>query len=177
MSALEERATGFTGPYRWRFEQTGSPGEETRQWILTRNCALGPQQLAACLGVLVVATLLIAIIFSFGGYWPVLPFAGIEALALMAGFVCHGRHAADRERILACGDRLVVEWTCGARVSRTERIANWVRVEYGGRRGDLVRLVAGGTAIEVGRYVPGERRGALARELRTALMHRGAGAD
>ncbi len=134
-----------------------------------RNCALGPGQLGMCIAGLAAVTLLIGATFAVHGYWPILPFAGIQVLVLGVSFLVYGRHAADRERIVASGDRLLVEWTCGTRVSRTEHVAKWLRVDYGGRRGDLIRLIAGGSTIEVGRYVPGERRGMLARELRSML--------
>jgi len=169
MSAAHSPAAGPSTQYRWRFERIGSPGEEVRQWVLSRNCALGPRQLGVCIAGLVVVTLLIGATFAMRGYWLVLPFAGIETLALATSFLVYSRHAADRERIVAAGDRLMVEWTCGTRVSRTERIAKWVRVDYGGRREDLIRLIVGGSTIEVGRYVPGERRGMLAHELRSVL--------
>ncbi|MCO5119363.1 MAG: DUF2244 domain-containing protein [Burkholderiaceae bacterium] len=169
MSAAQCPAAGPSTQYRWRFDRIGGPGEEIRQWVLTRNCALAPRQLGACIAALVAVTLLIGAVFASCGYWMVLPFAGVETLALAASFLVYSRHAADRERIVAAGDRLVVEWTCGMRVSRIERIAKWVRVDYGGRREDLVRLVVGGSTIEVGRYVPGERRGMLAHELRSVL--------
>lgn len=170
MSAAQCPAAEPSTQYRWRFDRIDGPGEEIRQWILTRNCALGPRQLGACIAGLVVVTLLIAAMFAIHGYWPILPFAGIQTLALVASFLVYSRHAADRERIVATGDRLVVEWTCGTEVFRTERISQWLRVDYGGRRNDLIRLIAGGSTIEVGRYVPGERRGMLARELQGVLV-------
>ncbi|MFA7504556.1 MAG: DUF2244 domain-containing protein [Burkholderiaceae bacterium] len=169
MSAAERPAAGQSTQYRWRFDRIGGPGEDIRQWVLARNCALGPRQLGACIAGLVAVTLLVGLMFASHGYWVVLPFAGIETLALAASFLVYSRHAADRERIVAAGDRLVVEWTCGKRVSRMERIGKWVRVDYGGRQGDLVRLIVAGSTIEVGRYVPGERRGMLAHELRSVL--------
>ena len=102
----------------------------------------------------------------------VLPFSGVETLALGLAYLAYGRHAGDHERIVADGGRLLVETVCGSRVSRIEREASWVRVDYRGRRHDLIRLVTGGATIEVGRYVPGERRGLLAEELRSALSER-----
>lgn len=171
MSAAHCPAAGPSTQYRWRFDRVGGQGEDIRQWILMRNCALGPGQLGMCIAALAAATLLIGTLFAVHGYWLILLFAGIQVLVLGASFLAYARHATDRERIVACGDRLVVEWTCGTRVSRTEREAKWLRVDYGGRPEDLIRLIAGGTTIEVGRYVPGERRGMLARELRSALAH------
>jgi uncharacterized membrane protein len=171
MSAAHCPAAEPSTQYRWRFDRIGGPGGEIRQWVLGRNCALGPRQLGMCIAALAAATLLIGALFAVHGYWLILLFAGIQVLALGASFLAYARHAADRERIVTSGSRLLVEWTCGTHVSRTEREAKWLRVDYGGQPGDLIRLVVGGTTIEVGRYVPGERRGMLARELRSVLAH------
>lgn len=169
MSAADCSGAWPSAQYRWRFNQISGPEESISQWLLPRNCALGPLQLGACLAGLVALTLLVGFLFAARGFWPVLPFAGIEALVLVVGFVVYSRHAIDRERIVATNGRILVEWICGKRVTRTERLADWVRVDYGGCRGDLVRLIADGSVIEVGRYVPGERRGMLADELRSVL--------
>jgi len=171
MSAAHCPAAGPSTQYRWRFDRVGGQGEDIRQWILMRNCALGPRQLGTCIAALAAATLLIGALFAIHGYWLILAFAGIQVLVLGASFLAYARHAADRERIVASGDRLLVEWTCGTHVCRTESEAKWLRVDYDSRREGLIRLIAGGTTIEVGRYVPGERRGMLARELRSVLAH------
>ncbi len=152
-------------PYQWT--HVAEPGRH--QWVLKRNCALSPRQLATCFAALATASLVIAIAFATHGAWPVIPYACVEVAALAAAFVFYGRHAADFERIVLERDRLVVERAHGPQLQRTELSAAWLRVEYDGTRRDLIRLVAGREALSVGRFVPDECRARLAQELRASL--------
>ena len=81
--------------YRWAH----SIEPEHQQWVLKRNCALRPRQLAACFGVLAAVSLAIASIFAWHGAWLVVPFACLEMGALAVAFVVYARHAADYDRI------------------------------------------------------------------------------
>lgn len=152
-------------PYRWI--HVAEP--QCQQWLLRRNCALTPRQLAGCFGVAVVVSLAIAVAFTVMGAWLVLPFAGLEVAALAVAFVMHARHAGDYERIVVTGGRLMVERLHGGELDRIECQPAWVRVEYRGARRELIRLVAGGREMSVGRFVPDDGRRELARELRASL--------
>ena len=101
----------------------------------------------------------------------VMPFVGLELLAVGVAFWIFARHASDGERISLEGSRLVVELESGGRLQRAEFNRDWVRVEpkNGGR--SLIQLSAQGRSVEVGRYVLPELRSALAREIRMALRH------
>lgn len=110
----------------------------------------------------------IAAVLASRGAWPVIPFACVEVVALAIAFVVHGRHAGDFERVVLQGSRLLVETVSGERVRRRELQSGWIRVEHGGRR-ELIRLVAGGEALAIGRFVPDDRREELAREMRSVL--------
>ncbi len=151
--------------YRWAH----SIEPEHQQWVLKRNCALRPRQLAACFGVLATVSLAIASIFAWNGAWVVVPFACLEMGALAVAFVVYARHAADYERIVVGPGRLVVEQSHGGSLERIECRPAWIRVEYQGSHRELIRLVAGGSEVAVGRFVPGESRGDLALELRRSL--------
>lgn len=141
-----------------------------QEWLLKRNCSLAPRQLAVIFGALAAVSLGIAAMFATWGAWLVLPFAVIEALALGTAFVVYARHAADYERIVLCRDCLLVE-TCQAyRLRREECVPAWTRVEYSGRRRELVGLVAAGRRIDVGRYVAESDRRRLARHLTVQLQ-------
>lgn len=149
-----------------RFLSTTSNGSE---WLSRRNCALTPAQLAACFGALAIASLAVAGAWAAAGAWVVVPFACIEIGALAVAFVAYGRHAVDFERVVVDADRVRVESTHGPRTRRWEGDRGRVRVEYGGGRRELVRLVARDEAIEVGRFVLEQDRAGLAKELRVAL--------
>jgi len=152
-------------PYRWiHLAEAGS-----QQWVLRRNCALSPRQLALCFAVIGMLSLAIATVFAFQGAWLVVPFAGIEMLALCIAFVVHARHAGDYERIVLSAGRVRVERLHGGSLATDECQAPWVRVEYRGARRELIRLVAAGRELAVGRFVPDGERIQLAHELRASI--------
>jgi len=151
--------------YRWSYIVDSG----RHQWLLKRNCALRPWQLAAWFVTVVVAALAIAAVCAAGGAWIVIPFAIVEAIAVAVAFMVYARHAADYERIEATGDRLVVECGIGSRIDRFEHGGRPVRVEYDEHAREPIRLVAGGETIAVGRYVPDDRKAVLVQQLRGAL--------
>jgi uncharacterized membrane protein len=143
-------------------------------WLIKRNCSASPTQLAAVFGSLVAVSFAFGVAFAALGLWMVLPFVGLELLAVAVAFLCYGRHAADIERIELVADRLTVE-----KVEAEQRRC-WrfdpahVRVEVEERGRGLgarvrVRLAAHGGGIEVGRHLQDARRLQLAGELRMAL--------
>ena len=151
--------------YRWIcLEERGR-----KQWLLKRNCALSPRQLAGCFGALGAVSLAIAAAFASQGAWMVVPFACVELAALATAFVVYARHAADYERILVTPRRLVVERVLGRNVDRVEIEPRGVRVEFEESHRSPLRLVAGRRQLEIGRFVPGDRRSDLVRELRESL--------
>lgn len=143
-----------------------------QQWLISRNCALTPRQLGWWFGTLAVLSVALAGAFAAQGAWLVIPFTGVELLALVAAFVAYGRHAGDYERIVVAPDRIVVERCSGGQVARQEVEPGWARFEYeGGRRG-VIRLVAGRTKVPIGSFLPEQSRERLVRELRASLVER-----
>ena len=144
-----------------------------QQWVLKRNCALTPVQLAAAVGGVGLVSVVVAIVCACFGAWPVIPFAGLEMAALLVAFVVHGRHAGDYERIVVSPEAVIVESVDADRIVRQSLRPEWLRVEYrqedlkGGRQ--LIRLVSGRQELAVGRFVPADRRALLARQLRASL--------
>lgn len=151
--------------YRWSYIVDA----DRHQWLLKRNCALRPWQLASWFFTVALAALAIAAVCAAGGAWIVIPFAIVEAIALTAAFVAYARHAADYERIEATGGRLVIECGCGPSVERIERDGRRIRVEYDPHAREPIRLVAGGESIAVGRFVPDDSKAILVQQLRGAL--------
>ena len=151
--------------YKWKYAVDAG----AHQWVLKRNCALTPGQLGGWFGSLALISLLLAVIFAARGAWLVFPFTLIEIGALGFAFVWWGRHAGDYERIVISADLLSVETSSGDRRRRVERPPAWARIEYDGARRDPIRIVAGGESIDVGNFVPDDRRAALAKELRGVL--------
>jgi len=151
--------------YRW--SHVAEPG--VARWLLKRNCALSPRQLACCFGALAAVTTSIALAFAMQGAWLTLPFALVESAALAVAYVVYARHAGDYERIVVEPGRLVVERASGGATARLECRSGWVRVAYGGRRREPIRLIAGDREVAVGRFVPDGSKEQLVRELRASL--------
>ena len=58
---------------------------------IRENCSISPAAFAGVLGLLAVVTLSIGIGFAAMGAWLILPFAGLEVLALGAAFLAYAR--------------------------------------------------------------------------------------
>ncbi len=139
-------------------------------WLLKRNCSASPSQLAAVFGSLVAVSFVFGVAFAALGLWMVLPFVGIELIAVAVAFFWYGRHAVDFERIELASDLLVVDRVDGSARHRWEFDARAVRVLVDEKsRSVRVRLAAHGAAVEIGRHLREGSRSELARELRAAL--------
>jgi uncharacterized membrane protein len=137
-----------------------------------RNCSISPRDSCWLLAFAMCVSLGIAAGFACFGAWLILPFAGLEMLALAAAFYLNGRHAADYERIAFAEGRLLVEARDAERLEQHEFNAAWVRVAER-RLGREVRLLlrSHGREFEVGRHLDAERRLSLAARLRHSLSN------
>ena len=155
-----------------RFGAESGAGERavrSVQWLLKRNCSITPRQMMGFYVSVCVLSLGIAAGFWIQGATLVLPFAGLELLALGAALMLYSRHATDSENIRLQAGRLTVEHTSGRTTQRAEFAPAWVRVEPEHGDGSLVELSGQGQRIAVGRFVRPELRRQLADELRWAL--------
>jgi uncharacterized membrane protein len=143
---------------------------------LKRNCSISPEALGLLLASMMLLSFAIGITFAFFGAWMILPFAGLEMVAVAAAFYLHGRHAADYERIVLRGGRLVIEVCEADKTMVREMNPHTVRVAERSRtRQYSVALLAEGDEIEVGRHLDDERRRLLAATLRQQLGNTGRG--
>lgn len=114
----------------------------------------------------------IGVAFSLAGAWPVLPFAGIEIIALWLALRHVARHGDDFEKIGRQGDRLLIERRSGRRRECHEFHSYWarLRVEKPPDGADS-RLFIGshGREIEIGRRLTGEQKKTLAIALKKQL--------
>ena len=60
-------------------------------WLIKRNCSASPRQLAGVLVSVVVISFAFGVAFATQGLWMVLPFVGLEVLAVAAAFIFYGR--------------------------------------------------------------------------------------
>jgi uncharacterized membrane protein len=155
-------ASGITG--------TVKGGEfSSVHWLLRRNCSLKPSQLGLIFATLGIASLSIATFFWMQGAWLVMPFAGLELLALGTAFAVYARHAGDGEKIVLTDRELVVELENAGRTQRSAFNREWVRIEPESSDGSLIQVSGQGCSVQVGRHLRPELRPALAREIRFAL--------
>ena len=142
-------------------------------WHIKRNCSASPRQLACVLASLVAVSFAFGLGFALYGLWMVLPFVGIELLAVALAFVCYGRHAADYERLDVHNGELRLERADGARLIIRAWPAAAARIDVVDGEGILahphVYLSVRGERTEVGRLLADERRVDFAKELRRAL--------
>lgn len=141
------------------------------EFVLRRNCSLSPRALMAVFASVAAVSFGFGAVFAALGAWLVLPFAGVELLALSLAFVVYGLHATDGERLRLEGGRLAVEVTEGRETRMFGFPAHAVRLlaEGGGLRGQRLFLVCQGRRLEVGRHLGAERRAVMERDLREAL--------
>ena len=137
-----------------------------RDWLMKRNCAVSPRQFVWFYASLALFSAVIAVLLVVRGAWPVLPFTGIEVLAVGVAFVIHARHAVDYERIRLFPNRLLIEQMSGQRLTQYEFNPRWVRVEPGATPRDRITLVSRGESVTVGLHLAQYRRAQFADELR-----------
>jgi uncharacterized membrane protein len=80
-------------------------------------------------GITAAASLVIAGMLAARGFWPVLPFAGLELFALGLALGLNLRRGRYREFVSVYSDRIVIEKGVGAVEERVELPRHWTRVE------------------------------------------------
>ena len=143
-------------------------------WTVKRNCSASPAQLAAVFASIVGLSFIFGIAFATQGLWLILPFVGLELVAVAIAFFCYGRRAADYERITLSEGDLSIERIEGARATRWHFPAPWTTVELeeagdGWMRSVRVFIASRAERVEVGRHLAAPGRRALAQELSSAL--------
>ncbi|WP_109479344.1 DUF2244 domain-containing protein [Paraburkholderia sp. C35] len=137
-----------------------------KDWLMKRNCSVSPRQFVFFYVSLAGFSLFIAFLLVLCGAWLVLPFTGIELLAVGVAFAIYARHAVDYERIRLFPNRLVIEQVSAEHLTQFEFNPCWVRVEPGATPRDQIRLVSRGETVTVGQHLAQYRRAQFADELR-----------
>ena len=138
--------------------------------LLKRNCSISPAALLRTYVAIAAVTLGIAGAFAALGAWLILPFAGLEIVALGVAFAWNGRHAGDYERIELGEGRLEVEVRDSDSIRCHEFNPAWASVRVAGE-GRSMRVLLGvpGRSLEVGRHLQAQGRLELAGELKRRL--------
>jgi uncharacterized membrane protein len=143
-------------------------------WLMKRNCSVSPRQFVCFYASLALFSSAIALpLVWWYGAWPVLPFTGIELLAVGVAFAIYARHAIDYERIRLFPNRLLIEQVSAEQLTQFEFNPRWVRVEPGASPRDPIKLVSRGQTVTVGQHLAQYRRAQFANELRRSLARCG----
>ncbi len=139
-------------------------------FTVKRNCSISPNGCLRLLATMAVLSFGIALAFACFGAWMILPFAGVEMLALATAFYLVGRHAADHERIEMQDGLLTVRVHEAGRNTEYRFNPAWTNlvVEEAPRTMRLA-IRSRGMELEIGRHLDRGRRSALAAELKHRL--------
>lgn len=136
---------------------------------ISTNCSLTPRGAVVFFASITLASLAVAGIFVWRGFWPVLPFTGLELFALGVALGLSMRRGGYQEEITIFDDRIVIEKKGHRRYERRELPRLWARVEMvpSPRRNHPSRLmlVSHGAACEVGTSLTEHDRRGLRRRL------------
>jgi len=125
------------------------------------------------LATLFVVSIAIAIGFLLQGYWMILPFAGLEMLALTAAIYYCVRKTHRQEVLRFSQDEVVIETGVNKieQEHRFQRFFTRVLVEApsGSRRSQRIALSERERNIEVGEFLSDDEKKTLVRELRQMI--------
>jgi len=140
---------------------------------LSPNCSLTPRSAACFFASIVSVSLTIATVFAALGYWPVLPFAGLEMLLLGAALRYSLRRGQVRHFIHVDGERVTVRRLSGNRAESVEfaRPWTWLELRATRQRHGSSRLFVGsmGRRVEVGEFLTEAERLGLRQRLAEVL--------
>ncbi len=145
-------------------------GEPVERIVLVPNCSLSPQGAAFFFGTISGVTLTIATLFVVQGYWPVLPFAGLELALLGWALGASMRRRHWRECIELSAEEIAIETTLRGELTRVVFSRHWARIKLRAPSYALhpSRLVveSHGRAVEIGGFLNEEERRKLTARLK-----------
>lgn len=153
----------------------GIPGSEGRVFfdaILHPHRSLGRGGFRVVMGLVVALNLVVAGVLTAHGAWPVVPFCGLDVLALWLAFRFNYRAARSYERVRLTEADLTVQQVPWKRPERRWRFhPYWLRVSHDEARTPVPRvtLSARGQSVGVGSFLSPEERADFARSLDDAL--------
>lgn len=140
--------------------------------IAKPNCSLSSKERLGVVVLIASLSFIIATGFFIAGAWLVLPFAGLEVLAVGFAFYYINCHSGDYESITIEGDKLAIEKHSYKKTSEIVFNRYWARVMLrdlpGGDQALLLR--SHGKEVEFGRYfMNNDQRLALAKQLQKRI--------
>jgi len=127
--------------------------------------------------VIALVCLAVGVFFALHGFWPVLPFAGLEVAVLGAAFYVVLLRSQQREIVSVDKERVTVEKGRRVPEKRWECPRAWARIQlvrspiawYPSR----LSLAFQGSQVEIGAFLNEQERCLLAAELQNAIRYSG----
>jgi uncharacterized membrane protein len=147
--------------------------DSVETWVLQPTRSMTWREAKIVVAAVAVVSLAIGVWFLYQGFPLVLPFSGLEALAVAIAFYIVVRDGEHREVVSVYQRRIVIEKGREQANSRAEFDCSWARVELtqSPRRWYPSRLsiTSHGRYVELGRFLTNGERQALARALINAI--------
>lgn len=136
---------------------------------VSANCSLSRRGAWIFFGVVTASSLTVAGFFAWNGFWPVLPFAGLELFVLGVVLGYSMRQGSQREVISVYPDRVIVERVDADGREEIRLPRHWTQAQLlpprGRARRSRLLLLAHGKRHEVGAMLNEPARAALGRRL------------
>ena len=146
--------------------------ESPKQILITRNHSLTNTQAGFIVGFLAVVLGSIAVMFYSQGAWLVLPFAGLELLAVTAGFYACIRHNNDYELVEVDDTRIRVRRSIAKREQNFSFQTHWTNVMLEVTEGwypSKLWVKSKGKQVELGGWLTDDERRQLAQRLKNLI--------
>jgi uncharacterized membrane protein len=141
--------------------------------LLAPNCSLSAQGARCFFGGVCCGSLGIGLFFALHGFWPILPFAGLEMLLLAAVLRLSMRRKLDTQCIRISEDQIEIELHEPQRSQRIVFPRHWAQVKLRRARSpwhpSRLSIQSHGRACELGGFLTEEARCALAERLRRSI--------
>ena len=140
---------------------------------LAPNCSLTPSAAKLFFGCTCLFSLVLAMLFVFQGFWPVLPFWALEMLALGLALNASMRRRRYTQTLLITDSKVSLVTRSRRGDTKQEFARHWAKVRLASPRTRLypsrLTIESRGLACEVGSFLTEEERCLLAKRLGTLV--------
>jgi len=144
--------------------------------VLTPNCSMSWRQVLIFYLCTCSLAVIIGLLFTLQGQWLVLPFTGLEMLALGIGLFVTSRKVRCREIITVDDEQVVIEKGCYKPEARWDFKRCWIRLQdefrADNRAGRRLALGSHGRYVEVGNFLNEIEKDQLAFQLKGCIISR-----
>ncbi|MFL6575184.1 MAG: DUF2244 domain-containing protein [Povalibacter sp.] len=138
--------------------------------MLSPRCSLTPRTARIFLGTVAANTFGVAAFFTWQGFWPVLPFAGLEIGVLIWAVHASMRKGQERETITISSESVTIERWIRHQRQTSVFPRHWAKVKLHAPSTTLhpsrLTLESHGRVCEVGRFLTEDERRGLAVRLK-----------